>query len=947
MEFGNGNIQPLREGRALPSLHHQALSQQGESSCAAIQQQRQAFESELRMYTGDDPLDVWDRYIRWTLQTYPQGGKESNLTVLLETAVQLFVDDERYSNDSRYVRIWINMAQDSTEPEDIYSYMHSQGIGVTQADLYIAWSEQYEKHSNFQRADAILQSGLKAGAQPAHELQQCHKGLQARASGGTEEAQEGPEEPPPRTGMVDLRPRGRTQTAALVNRGEAPVGPSRGVSLLLPQVIRSSQNAEIKVFDENQMPLRPCSGSLVPSSQPTFQPFVEESDPISVTSMSAGTTAVNMVLSMGPTANKDSAPDQQQTLQTQTQSQEEGRAQEQMYCKELIFRGVIEFSFEELRAERYFKKRHQELVEKSKYLSKVQEVLGQQIEEKQKLLERKSQHFQQPQVVQDVLMAETSSHLMAGPSGTGPSGAGPSGAGPGLSTEPQPFQIYEDPLSGSAELAGNSSQTRNNTLTDDVFLPPGERAFSLRIQYPFPDCKVPDQAQMAKNPPERTEYLTEEVFGHKNKTLCASPEDTDDFARAAKMASSPNTGTLGQRSSSPNTGSLTEHLQGMSGHAPAVTPETDTDTRKKLSPIQETTLEGWSSMASAPASVSSLGAPSGGKATAHLSRLQENHADLGIVDHSSSPFHRPPEAPGSVTARRGLLECVGLRDLQNLHSEPGPLPTVEEDSVLVLGNETYFVFSKMVESESFAIYAGCCEEDVVIKVDSCTVPWDFYVSSRLRERLAREAQTPPHDPGRCFLFQDGCVTVLRAPQQCTLREVSKRWSERCVVSLAIRLVELVRRMHLCSLVHGALNPDTLVFHECLYDAPAEQEGIVAVDLSSALDLELQREVAAAKHVPAAQAYLSLGLLAAGDSPYQVDLVGIAETMYSLLTDRRMLPVKDGSEWTVEEYGKANPSNHTMTFWNTFFRTLLNPGDQPSVAVLSRLLKSCDSAAWKI
>lgn len=79
-----------------------------------------------------------------------------------------------------------------------------------------------------------------------------------------------------------------------------------------------------------------------------------------------------------------------------------------------------------------------------------------------------------------------------------------------------------------------------------------------------------------QNFPERTESLNEEVVsGHKNKTLCSSPEDTQDFVKAAKMASSPYH-AMGQRVVLPNAGILTKE--------PGITPQLDADSdgRKKL-----------------------------------------------------------------------------------------------------------------------------------------------------------------------------------------------------------------------------------------------------------------------------------------------------------------------------------------------------------------------------
>lgn len=48
-----------------------------------------------------------DRYIEWTEQTFPQGGKESNLTTLLERVVSKFTEEKRYHDDPRYVELWI------------------------------------------------------------------------------------------------------------------------------------------------------------------------------------------------------------------------------------------------------------------------------------------------------------------------------------------------------------------------------------------------------------------------------------------------------------------------------------------------------------------------------------------------------------------------------------------------------------------------------------------------------------------------------------------------------------------------------------------------------------------------------------------------------------------------------------------------------------------------
>ncbi|XP_016402513.1 mitotic checkpoint serine/threonine-protein kinase BUB1 beta-like, partial [Sinocyclocheilus rhinocerous] len=124
---------------------------------------------------GDDPLDVWVRYIKWTKQAYPQGGKESNLSVLLERAVTRFTAGKKYHNDVRYVELWIEFAEGCSDPMDVYRYMQAQGVGGMQAALYIAWSEEYEKRGNIKMADGVFQDGVKCGAEPAEKLQAFHR----------------------------------------------------------------------------------------------------------------------------------------------------------------------------------------------------------------------------------------------------------------------------------------------------------------------------------------------------------------------------------------------------------------------------------------------------------------------------------------------------------------------------------------------------------------------------------------------------------------------------------------------------------------------------------------------------------------------------------------------------------------------------------------------------
>ncbi|XP_039556633.1 mitotic checkpoint serine/threonine-protein kinase BUB1 beta-like, partial [Passer montanus] len=112
-ELSKENVQPLRQGRVMSSLQ-EALSQQDSSSHTAVQLKKQEFEAEIRFYSGDDPLDVWERYIRWTEQAFPGGGKDGNLSAVLERAVQALHGQQRYYKDLRYLNLWLKFRPRST-----------------------------------------------------------------------------------------------------------------------------------------------------------------------------------------------------------------------------------------------------------------------------------------------------------------------------------------------------------------------------------------------------------------------------------------------------------------------------------------------------------------------------------------------------------------------------------------------------------------------------------------------------------------------------------------------------------------------------------------------------------------------------------------------------------------------------------------------------------------
>eukprot|EP01052_Picozoa_sp_SAG31_P012096 SAG31_NODE_698_length_12746_cov_3.495136_9_plen_796_part_00 len=155
---------------------------------------------------GNDPLDNWIRYIKWTRMAFP--SSTADLLPLLErctrecrcaskfprcasnladrlgaawcsfacgcvarcTGLKLRVParvHDRYKQDIRFLRIWILYADCCTDAEDIFAFMESNGFGTEHSLFYEAKAVVHEACGNYAKADQTYEAGIKASAKPS------------------------------------------------------------------------------------------------------------------------------------------------------------------------------------------------------------------------------------------------------------------------------------------------------------------------------------------------------------------------------------------------------------------------------------------------------------------------------------------------------------------------------------------------------------------------------------------------------------------------------------------------------------------------------------------------------------------------------------------------------------------------------------------------------------
>ncbi len=135
---------------------------------------REEYELEvIAIADSDDPLDVYDRYVKWTLSAYPsaQATPESQLRPLLERATKAFQSATHYKNDPRYLKLWLNYIRFfSDAPRETFAYLSRHNIGEGLALFYEEFAAWLEGAGRWIQADEVYKLGIEREARPAERL---------------------------------------------------------------------------------------------------------------------------------------------------------------------------------------------------------------------------------------------------------------------------------------------------------------------------------------------------------------------------------------------------------------------------------------------------------------------------------------------------------------------------------------------------------------------------------------------------------------------------------------------------------------------------------------------------------------------------------------------------------------------------------------------------------
>ena len=260
------NIQSLPSGRSAKSLAtvFSPVAQKSPLQTHNVNDPaRQAFENELaNIDESDDPLDVYDRYIKWTLSTYPsaQATHDSGLLPLLERATKAFLASAQYKNDVRYLRLWLHYIRlFSDAPREVFAYLARHGVGESLALFYedfAAWLEGAERWS---QAEEVYKMGIEKEARPIERLVRRFGEFESRYH-----SRPGNPEEPNSPALPAVRPAlaAKLDPFAAIAATVEPHDPQAASRQASAAAAARPRKQKLEIFsDENGREERPASGS--------------------------------------------------------------------------------------------------------------------------------------------------------------------------------------------------------------------------------------------------------------------------------------------------------------------------------------------------------------------------------------------------------------------------------------------------------------------------------------------------------------------------------------------------------------------------------------------------------------------------------------------------------------------------------------------------------------
>ncbi|XP_057476480.1 uncharacterized protein LOC130764323 [Actinidia eriantha] len=215
--------------------------------------------SDIKTYTGKDPLLPWLGGVRKMRESLSPQLLEEKLPRFLQKCAQTFETDRRYTNDLRYIRVWLHLMDFVDDPRALLRTMEANRIGMKKALFYQAYALYYEKVKKFEEADKIYHLGVQNLAEPVDELQKAYEQFLLRMERHKKKKMQRQE----RTMRKGFPPKCKENISEGRHAGNWPEG-------ALPETQANHENVKNMVLEksfQNEMPVRELNHTRVAATK--------------------------------------------------------------------------------------------------------------------------------------------------------------------------------------------------------------------------------------------------------------------------------------------------------------------------------------------------------------------------------------------------------------------------------------------------------------------------------------------------------------------------------------------------------------------------------------------------------------------------------------------------------------------------------------------------------
>lgn len=180
-ELFKENVRPLKRGRKVELLNDALKSHNDNQLKKSLLENRRRLIEAIDEYNGEDPLQPWLECIKWVQESFPMGGDYSGLVVIYEQCVRTFWHSDRYKDDLRYLKVWLEYAENCGDAEIIFSFLEANEIGKSHAVYYISYALHLESKNKMKLANEFYNLGISRNAQPVEKLKDAYRKFLARS----------------------------------------------------------------------------------------------------------------------------------------------------------------------------------------------------------------------------------------------------------------------------------------------------------------------------------------------------------------------------------------------------------------------------------------------------------------------------------------------------------------------------------------------------------------------------------------------------------------------------------------------------------------------------------------------------------------------------------------------------------------------------------------------